>query len=321
MTGSASKRAPEMIWDLDKVNRTTAYFRTNFGYRDDILDVESYRRFLGNWGLLDLRNMHTQKIDSDGLRGTWVWPENGDFDTRIVYLHGGGYVGGGWLSHGSLAEGLAKAMNCAVFFSEYRLSPEYPYPGPLDDALAAYEYVCDEAPLGRHEHAGSVYVAGDSAGGGMAIALAMRCRDEGLPPPNAIAAMGAFFDLDPATSDLIQASGCVAGMAAAYAGDFARRHPHISPLYGDLSTLPPILLQTGTRDYLLQDTVRMAERLAEKGAPHVLKLWPDMPHVWQKFCRFFPAARSALDEVAEFFNLHRSPVGVTSNASEQGDTK
>lgn len=298
-------------WDLDRVNRTTVDFRERFGYRDDQLDVAQYREFLGDWGLLDLTGMETRPVEQDGVRGMWVWQAGTQPNQRMVYLHGGGYVGGGWLSHGSLAEGFARAGDCAVFFCDYRLAPEHAFPDPLEDAMAAYHYVRSTGPDGAKDAAHTVFVAGDSAGGGMALALAMRCRDEGLPGPEAVLSMGAFLDLDPASSELIGASGCVADMATAYAADTDRRHPLVSPLFGELSGLPPIVLQIGSKDYLLQDTLRIAERMQAEGVPHALRVWPEMPHVWQKFAKYFAPAREAIAEAMDLLQVAAAASGET----------
>ena len=186
---------------------------------------------------------------------------------------------------------------------DYRLAPEHPFPAALDDAAAAWRGLLDEGADPRH-----CAVIGDSAGGGLALALALRLRDEGGPLPAAVVALSPWTDLAitgescrrNAIADPVLNETDLVHFAAQYLRGADPRNPYVSPLYGDPRGLPPTLIQVGSDEILRDDAVRMAERMRRAGCEIELEIWPRMPHVWHGFAPVLPEARRAITRIGEF---------------------
>jgi epsilon-lactone hydrolase len=221
----------------------------------------------------------------------------------ILFLHGGGYVTGGPALYRHLLWRLAAAAAARVAAIAYRLAPEHPFPAALDDAVAAWRGLIAEGvdPC-------RAVVIGDSAGGGLTLALALRLRDEGAPLPAALVAMSPWTDLavtgaslrGNAAADPMMNAADVPKLAAVYLAGADPRNPYASPLYGDPAGLPPTLIQVGSDEILRDDSVRMAERMRAAGCAVELEIWPRMPHVFQAFAMFMPEARRAIARVGGF---------------------
>jgi acetyl esterase/lipase len=211
----------------------------------------------------------------------------------LLYLHGGGYALGSPGVAAPITARLARRLH--VVSVAYRLAPEHPFPAALDDALAVYA-----ALLGREvSRTRRVAVAGDSAGGGLSLALALRVRAEARRPPLALVLLCPHLDhADPS----VDRSGGVAALAAAYRGAVPADDPRVSPLRGDLGGLPPTLVQAGTRDALLPQAVRFARRAHVAGSPVTLDIWDGLWHTWQ-YHRDLPEADRALTEAAAFVEV------------------
>jgi monoterpene epsilon-lactone hydrolase len=202
---------------------------------------------------------------------------------------------------------LADAAKAQVAAIDYRLAPEHPFPAAIDDAVAAWRALLSEGVDGRH-----AAVIGDSAGGGLALALALRLRDHGAPLPAAIVALSPWTDLAltgeslrlNAAADPMQNAADVPFLAAAYLGDADPRNPYASPLYGDPTGLPPTLIHVGSDEILLDDAARMAAAMRNAGCGVELEVWPRVPHVWHAFAFILPEARRAIARIGEFVALH-----------------
>jgi len=242
------------------------------------------------------------------LRGEWFEPVSllatgsGGAPT-ILYLHGGGYYFCSPRSHRSLVFGLATRASASAFSLDYRLAPEHRFPAALEDAIAAYRHL---SATGTPPE--SIVIAGDSAGGGLALATLVALRDAGDPPPAGgllfspwtdLAASGATIRTNDGADPMF--SGSAIGRAAqVYLGNTAANHPYASPVYADLQGLPPLFIQAGSTEVLLDDSRRVAENARAAGVAVELQVWPNMPHVWQIFAPFIPEARRALDGAAGF---------------------
>jgi monoterpene epsilon-lactone hydrolase len=237
------------------------------------------------------------------VKGRGTQPER-----QILFLHGGAYVTGSPTLYRHILWRFAVAAEAQVAAIDYRLAPEHPFPAALEDAVAAWHGLLDESA----DPSRSV-VLGDSAGGGLALALLLRLRDIGSPLPAAAVALSPWTDLA-MTGNSLQQNGAADPMenpddipylAACYLGDSGDpRNPYASPLYGDPTGLPPTLIQVGGDEILLDDSVRMAEGMRAAGCEVELEVWPRMPHVWHAFAPVMPEARQAIARVGAFVRQH-----------------
>ena len=220
----------------------------------------------------------------------------------ILFLHGGGYFAGAPALYRHVSWRFAAAARAQFIAIIYRLAPEHPFPAAVDDALQAWRALLSEGANPSH-----CAFMGDSAGGGLALALALRARDAGVPLPGALAALSPWTDLAitgdsarPPAADPMLHSEHLAELAAQYLDGADPRNPYASPLYGDLRGLPPTLLQVGGDEILRDDSVRMAQRMREAGCSATLEIWPRMLHVWHAFATIMPEAGRAIARVGAF---------------------
>jgi acetyl esterase/lipase len=243
-------------------------------------------------------------VQEAGVTGEWVEAPGLEGSGRVlVFLHGGGYVSGTLALYRGLAWQLSRAARARVLVLDYRLAPEHPYPAALEDTVTAYSWLLS---LG-HEPT-TVGFAGDSAGGGLVLSTLVKLRDEGLRRPGGACCFSPWTDLA-MTGESIQTNRDADPMILAevmrptvnwYLGPAAPTTPTASPLYADLRGLPPVLLQVGSSEVLLDDSRRFAQKLRAAGGEAELQIWPDMPHVWHLFAPFLPEANRALDEAGRF---------------------
>jgi acetyl esterase/lipase len=225
----------------------------------------------------------------------------------MLYLHGGGYVIGSLTTHRGLAGRLSQAAKARVLLIDYRLAPEHPFPAAVEDATAAYRWLlahgCTPARLA---------IAGDSAGGGLTVATLVALRDAGQPLPAAGVCLSPWTDLEglgesvtsKASADPIVQKEMLLRLASCYLGDADPRTPLAAPLYADLRGLPPLLVQVGTAEILLDDALRLAERAKAAGVAVTLEAWDDMIHVWQLFAPLLPEGQQAIARIGEFVQQH-----------------
>lgn len=222
----------------------------------------------------------------------------------ILYLHGGGYIGCSPETHRPLVGSLCRRFEARAFVPQYRLAPEHPYPAALDDAMMAYRYLLGD----QRVEPGRLILAGDSAGGGLALSLAMRIRDEGLPQPAAIIAYSPWTDLAASGQSLDENSercAMFAGItirraAPLYLGTTEAHDPGASPLYGDFRGLAPLLIHASTDEVLRDDSIRVADRAKAAGVTVEFRLWRRVPHVWQFFPAILPEAEESLKLTVQF---------------------
>ena len=229
-----------------------------------------------------------------------------DHSPVMLYLHGGGYIACSPETHRSLVGSLVRRLGGRAFVPRYRLAPEHPYPAALDDAKAAYRYMLDVERVDPSR----LVVAGDSAGGGLALALVLAVRDAGWPLPKAVVAYSPWTDLAATGGSLDENSDSCAMFAGVtirraapfYVGNADPRTPYVSPLYGDFSGFPPLLLHASTDEVLRDDTLRLADRARAQGVDVELSLWSRVPHVWQFFAAVLPEARDSLAATQAFIS-------------------
>ena len=227
----------------------------------------------------------------------------------ILYLHGGGYFFCSPRTHRSITCALARAAMANVFVPDYRLAPEHPAPAALEDALSAYRQLLAE---GRAAHA--IVIAGDSAGGGLALALLMALRDAGEPLPAAAVLFSPWTDLAVTGStvntladrDVLFNGPALRATARLYLGGDVSdpMKPQVSPLYGDFKGLPPLMIHVSDSEVLLDDARRVADKARAAGVEVNFRLWEGLPHAWQIFSPFLPEARVSLQQAAAFIRQH-----------------
>ena len=251
-------------------------------------------------------------VDANGVPGEWVTVPESDGNRRMLYVHGGGYVMGSPVTHRRLCEGIARAGGCAVLNLDYRMAPEHVFPAAVDDAIAALQFMQENGPDGPGG-AESVFVGGDSAGGGLMLATLLAARERGVAMPDGGVGISVWSDLAitgesiqtrSGTDPLITDASMVTNMAAMYLGGADAKTPLASPLYADYAGLPPLILQVGDHEVLLSDTTRVAERAREAGVEVVEEVWDEMFHVWHAFAPMLPEGQQAIDRIGEFINQH-----------------
>ncbi len=240
-----------------------------------------------------------------GFEGRWFRPESAREGVVLLYLHGGGFVVGSTISHRPILTNLAKAAGIDILALDYRMAPEHVFPAAVDDALAAYRWL-----LGQGYAAERIGVAGDSAGGNLALSLIIRARDEGLALPGCAVTLSGWLDLRVtsdaitrnATADPLMTGDMIRDMATLYMGDIPLDDPRASPALADLKGLPPVYLQTSDADILEDDSHLFAERAKAAGVDVTIESWPGMIHVWHAFAHIIPEARDAFARIATILN-------------------
>jgi epsilon-lactone hydrolase len=255
-------------------------------------------------GLLPLPpDVTADPVRVNGVAAEWVATPDVDPRRVVLYLHGGAYVLGSVNTHRDLAGRISRAAGARVLNADYRLAPEHPHPAAVEDAIAAYRWLIDQGHAAKQ-----LAVAGDSAGGGLTIATLVAIRDQGLPLPAAGICLSPWVDLEgtgdsmtskAAADPMVQREHLVR-MAALYLGTHAPRTPLAAPLYADLSGLPPLYIQVGTAETLLDDSNRIAERARRAGVDVTLEHWEDMIHVFQAFAPMLPEGQQAVDKIGEY---------------------
>ncbi|MBV9828414.1 MAG: alpha/beta hydrolase [Alphaproteobacteria bacterium] len=248
-------------------------------------------------------NTRTENVLLGGVPTARVSRPASRVDRQVLYLHGGAYCTGSPPLYRHISWRFADVMRATINMLDYRLAPEFPFPAAIEDAAAAWDALLAQGADPRR-----CIVMGDSAGGGLSLALALWLRDQGRPLPGAIVSISPWTDLALTGETLRQHRLAmplhqlseVMDLAAAYLGGADPRHPYASPLFGDPAGLPPTLIQVGGDESLLDDSVRMAARMRDAGCTVELEVWPRMPHVWHAFATVMPEARRAIARIGEF---------------------
>ncbi len=273
-------------------------------------DVDKVRVFARRFALKPRppKGWRVRELLLPPMHGEWVEPDtdraSDPTDGRVIlYLHGGGYYFHSPQTYRSLTFALARDSKSRLFALDYRLAPEHRFPAALDDAVACYRRLMIDGVPAR-----KVIVAGDSAGGGLALATLVTLRDRGDPMPAGAVLFSPWTDLAATGATLETNNGrdpmfwgpAIGKAAHHYLGTMAATHPLASPLYADLKDLPPLFVQASTIEVLLDDSTRLVDTARHQGVDVLYKAWPDLPHVWHLFNPLLPEARAALREAGAF---------------------
>ncbi|MEM8564055.1 MAG: alpha/beta hydrolase [Pseudomonadota bacterium] len=271
----------------------------------------------------DLEGLHTsfegvatavvEAVDANGVAAEWVHVPEAGASKDILYLHGGGFAVCSAKSHRHFAGWLAAAAGARLLVVDYRLVPEFCFPHQLADAQSAYSWL-----IAQGIDPSSICVAGDSAGGGLALALIAKLKDEGEPLPACACLISAWADMlcsgDSYRSleevDPVASTDMAIDMGLAYVSDaIDPAHPYASPINADYSGFPPLMLQIGTRDIFLDDSRTVAARARQADVEVVLQEWPDMIHQWPMYAAVLDEAKDCLSTMGDFIKRHCEPKG------------
>ena len=275
--------------------------------QDSAGGLDTLRAAVDQGGLLAIpRAVKVTDAVAAGVPVEWLRGPRSATDAVLLYLHGGGYLFGSPRSHRALAAALVQATGMQALLPSYRLAPEHPYPAALEDAWAAYWWLLDQGIAPER-----IVLAGESAGGGLTIALLLALRDAGLPLPACAVCISPWVDMTLSSPSLHTNAATdylnLAGLRAAVPLVLAGADPHtptISPVFADLHGLPPLLIQAGTAELLYDDARRLAHRAADDGVAVQFEPWENMVHAWHILFAFEPAARSAIRRIAQFVHGH-----------------
>jgi monoterpene epsilon-lactone hydrolase len=240
------------------------------------------------------------------VRGTWFTPRIGTPRTTLLYFHGGGYSFYPKTAYASFIAQITLASQCKTFALDYRLAPEYKYPAQLQDAFAAYRWLLDQRTNPEH-----LVIAGDSAGGNLAIALLLSARSAGLPLPSLAVGLSPAIEFDrirPSIVDNEEFDWLDIRMLARFASWFCNPEllsdPLVSPIHADLRNLPPIYIQAGRREVMFDSIVAFSEHAKAQKANVTLDLWDDMNHCFQCFADYAPQSHDALTRIGSLIQQH-----------------
>ena len=233
----------------------------------------------------------------------WSLAPGSDPSRVLLYFHGGGYISGSIVSHRGMVVEAGRAAGVRTLAVGYRLAPEHPFPAALEDARAAYDFLLAQGIVPQH-----IAVAGDSAGGGLSLALLTLLRDAHQPLPGCAWLVSPWVDLEmtgeslktKAEADPLIQKPYLEELAAAYLGGADPANPLVSPLHADLSGLPPLLVQVGSAETLLDDAVAISSRAGSADVPVTLEIWPHMIHAWHLWAAELEEGRRALDSAGRF---------------------
>jgi acetyl esterase/lipase len=252
-------------------------------------------------------DVQVTRVNAAGVPAAWIEAPGADPGRVMLYLHGGGYVIGSIETHRELAGRLSRAAAARVCIIDYRLAPEHPFPAAVEDAATAYRWLLQNGATPER-----TVIAGDSAGGGLTVATLLALRDAGDPLPAAGICLSPWTDMEGIGESMTSKAGVdpmvqrdrLVHLANLYLHGAAPRSPLAAPIYADLTGLPPLLIQVGTRETLLDDATRLATCATEAGVDITLEPWEEMIHVWQIFAPLLPEGQQAIDRIGEYVRKH-----------------
>ena len=254
-------------------------------------------------------DVEVQAVDLGGVPGEWSIVPGSDPSRVLLFFHGGGYCSGSVVSHRRLVTEAGRAAGCRTLAVGYRLAPEHPFPAALEDARTAWRFLRAQGIAAR-----DIVVGGDSAGGGLTVALMMHLRDTGAELPGCAWLVSPWTDLTLSGATLLEKEavdpilheGYLRELVSAYLPpDMDRKDPRVSPLFANLSGLPPMLIQVGSDEGLLADATRLAAAAGAAEVAVTLEIWPHMIHAWPLWNARLEAGREALVHLGVFLRRQR----------------
>jgi monoterpene epsilon-lactone hydrolase len=253
------------------------------------------------------KGIEVSPVTLDGIYAEWILPSRAKKDKVILYFHGGGYVMGSVKAHRTHVAKFVKGSDVGALLFGYRLAPEHPFPAAIEDSVTAYRWLLAQGVSPSH-----IVFIGDSAGGGLCLATLIALKDQDIPLPSAAVALSPWTDLKctgesyriKAKVDPLTWTESWTVFSKYYVGDNDPANPWISPYYGDLHGLPPILIYVGENEVLLDDSTRFAEKAKDAGVDITLKVGEGMFHCFPVCAPLFPEAKQAMDEICAFIKTH-----------------
>ncbi|MBN1221994.1 MAG: alpha/beta hydrolase [Candidatus Aminicenantes bacterium] len=247
------------------------------------------------------------QVSAAGVPAEWVNPSNEEGSRFILYLHGGAFVSGSSKAYRGLVWRIAGQTAARILVIDYRLSPEHLFPAALEDSTAAYEWLLSQG-MGPD----GISVVGDSAGGGLALSLLLALKDKSIPLPACVVCLSPWVDLScsspslesNAAKDPILIPASCRDRAKSYAGEAYLCDPYVSPVFGDLTGFPPLLILVGSDEVLLDDARRLAAKAGSDGVSFDLQVWKGMFHVWPYLAKYLPEGKAAIEQIARFLSKH-----------------
>ena len=287
----------------EELNTVLEMIRVRSAETRNTIDDErlSYERIMSTLPIDD--DIETERVGVNGVAAEWIWAPESDKRRVILYLHGGGYVIGSVRTHRVLLAHLARAAKARVLALDYRLAPETPFPGPIDDTVNAYQWL-----LSQGIEPANMAIAGDSAGGGLVVAALVALKSVGEPLPAAGVCISPWSDMESTGGSMMTNSESdpsvskerLLKLAGIYLNGKNPQAPLASPIHADLTGLPPLLLQVGSIEVLLDDSTMLKEQAHKAGVSVQMEVWDDMPHVWHHYAPILPEARKAISKIGEF---------------------
>jgi monoterpene epsilon-lactone hydrolase len=288
------------------VKNLLSTLKSRIDYTNLLLARRGFERLTGRFnGPLDGFTYTPDKIGD--MKIEWVTPDGADANKVLLYFHGGGYATGSINTHRAQVSQIAKAAGIKALIIDYRLAPENKYPAAIEDAVEAYHWLLRNGYSNK-----DICFGGDSAGGGLTVCTLLYLRDRDIPLPNCAIALSPWLDhtmtgesylgkkdIDP----MLVAEGMPI-WSKHYTGEADPKSPYISPIFADLHNLPPIYIQVGEDEMLLDDSTRFAEKANAEGDHVKLEVYPEMFHVFQAFWRVLPISRQANAKLGEFLKQH-----------------
>ena len=280
--------------------------RERVDYDTDIIKMrEGYEKSAQKYGKVS-ESIQIEPFVINGMKAEWLTPVGASKEKVIFYTHGGGYVSGSCNDHRMHVAKFVEGTGLPALLFEYRLAPEHPFPAAVDDSVVAYQWLLEQGTAPDN-----IIVVGESAGGGLCLATLVALRDQSIPLPSAGVALSPWTDLTCSGESYkrnemkdISTLGSWDVWGDYYIGDNDPKHPWLSPLHADLHGLPPVMLQVGDNEILLDDSTRFAEKAKAAGVDVTLQVWEGMVHCFAIMAPMFPEATQAMNDIFGYIKTH-----------------